>query len=441
MTGCAAAVRRGAAATVLCLASCGQLTGGEPAPEPTPPPPAGAPTWRDVDGGADYYAAFDPTLPGGPGAFPVGVWLADVVEPSDVVADRRAGITTYVDLTTNSDPDLLAGSGAGVLLSRDEPFADGYVLADEVDMWAGAGEAGWTGRWPGQGAICDPEADPCGYTVQATVRGNLPAGGLAYANYGKGVAFSLPDDDAARFVNAFADVVSVSAYWFTDPRICGAGEGGRLLADGADVPAATCRRGASYGATVDRARSLVRPAGARPVWAFVELGHPFTEDDAPTITGPQVRAAVWSSVIHGARGVVYFAHSFGGDCRSYHLLRDACGAQVRAWATQVNRQLADLAPALNAPFLDGALGVAGPADAAVKVLDGEQYLLAASTGTGPADVTFAPLCASDGPVEVLGEGREVEIAGGRFTDAFADADDVHLYRYAHDADAAPGCAP
>ena len=50
-------------------------------------------------------------------------------------------------------------------------------------------------------------------------------------------------------------------------------------------------------------------AGSKPVWAVVELGHPFSESDWPTITPAQVRAAVWQSLIAGARGIVYFNHS------------------------------------------------------------------------------------------------------------------------------------
>jgi hypothetical protein len=430
MTGAAGAV---AAAGVLAVAAC--------APFPSDPPAQDQPTWRAVDGGAGYYAQFAPSVPQAPEYFPVGVWLESLTDPGNVQLDQQAGITTYVELTEDSDLSLLEGTGAVALTGRDDPLADGFVLADEADMWAGAGDAGWTGLWPGQGEVCAPVGDvtACGYTVQDTIRSRLPGNGLMYANYGKGVAFWLSDDEAARFVNDFQDVVSVDTYWFTDPNICGASEGGALLAGGRELTADECRRAANYGRTVDRVRSLVEPAGSMPVWAFVELGHPFSEDDAPTITGAQVRAAVWSSVIHGARGIVYFNHSFGGDCESFHLLREACGDEVRPWVAAVNRQLTELAPALNAPFLDGAVDVDGPADTAVKVLGEDQYLLAAATEDRSADVTFALRCADDGTVTVLGEDRELAIVDGAFTDTFADGLAVHLYRYAHAPGASAGC--
>lgn len=433
---------RSAAAALAALAALG-LAACVPFPAEAEPGPA--PTWRAVDGGAGYYGRFDPTLPDTPDYFPVGVWLESLTDPDDVRRDLEAGLNTYVELTENSDLTLLEGSGSLAMVGRDDPLADGFVLADEADMWAGAGDATWTGLWPGQGEVCAPVGDvtACGFTVQETVRSQLPATGLTYANYGKGVAFWLGEADAARFVNDYSDVVSVDTYWFTDPNICGAGEGGGLLGGGRALAEDECRRAANYGRTVDHVRSLVQPAGTQPVWAFIELGHPFSEDDAPTITGPQVRAAVWSSVIHGARGIVYFNHSFGGDCESFHLLREPCGDAVRPWVAEVDRQLAELAPALNAPFLDGAVTVDGArddrVDTAVKVDGADQYLLAAATQDGVGEVGFELTCAVDGPVTVLGEDRELAITDGVLTDAFADGLAVHLYRYAHAPDAAPGC--
>jgi hypothetical protein len=317
------------------------------------------------------------------------------------------------------------------------------VLADEVDMWAGAGDARWTGLWPGQGEVCAPvgESTGCGYAIQRTLRSLQPQSRLAYANYGKGVTFWLADDEARRFVNEFQDVVSADNYWFTDPNICGAHEGGAIVGGERDLTPAECRRAANYGWTVDRVRSLVEPAGSKPVWAFVEVGHPFSEDWAPSITGPQLRAAVWSSVIHGARGIVYFNHSFGGSCESFHLLREACGDGLRPWVAEVNRRLVELAPALNAPFLDGALTVDGQVDTAVKVDGAVQYLFAAATEDRSADVSFDLRCAADGPVTVIGEDRELRLVGGTFVDRFADGDAVHLYRYDHAPGAAPGCSP
>ena len=101
-------------------------------------------------------------------------------------------------------------------------------------------------------------------------------------------------------------------------------------------------------------RDLVSPAGSKPVWAIVELGHPSPKSDWPTITPPQVRAAVWQSLIAGARGIVYFNHSFGGPDQTQHILRDGTNpgspyAPIRSVVTAINSEIAALAPVLNSP--------------------------------------------------------------------------------------------
>ena len=393
-------------------------------------PAAGPVQLRQVDGGADYFSKYPNSLPAEPSYFPIGVWLESLIEPTDAPKDRLVGINLYVDLTSTSDAAHATKEGMRALTSGASANAAGRVLSDEPDMWAGPGDAAWTGNWPGIGPICTPENQGCGYTVQRELRKTVPAGALVYTNYGKGVTFWETNEQAAVFVNEFQDVVSADNYWFTDPNICGPSEGGAVFAAGAQLAPEKCRLAANYGWTVDRVRSLVMPAASKPVWSFVEVGHPFTEADAPTISGPEIRAAVWSSLIHGARGIVYFNHNFGGACQSQHVLRDPCGDAVRPWVTEVNGQIARLAPVLNAPFLDNALSHGEGVDAAVKVHGGSLYVLAGSAQAGQQDALFQLPClgGTDAAVTVLDENRTVAMTSGAFSDHFADGNAVHLYR-------------
>lgn len=386
-----------------------------------------SPALRGPDGGSDYYGRFEDSLPTEDSFFPVGVWLESITDAADLKQDAEVGINTYVDVTTDSNSDLLSDADAQILASWDAPASRGSVLADEVDMWAGPGSAEWTGAWPGQDSICTPAHGKCGYTVQGQLAGLLPEGTLSYANYGKGVTFWESDEQAARFVNDYQDIVSADNYWFTDPNICVESEGGTLLKEPRELKTSECRRASNYGWTVERLRSLVSPLGTKPVWSFVEVGHPSTEPDAPTITGPQIRAAVWSSIIHGARGIIYFNHSFAGSCPSHHVLRD-CGNNLRAEVAALNQQVFLLAPVLNSPFLDGALASSPDIDAAVKVHSGDLYVLAGTTGSAAPQATFSLQCTRDGDAEVVGEDRSVTVRNGRFTDSFAGADDVHIYK-------------
>jgi hypothetical protein len=339
-------------------------------------------------------------------------------------------------LTANSDLDLLAGSGMHAIVDSPDPRASGYILGDEVDMAAGAGTAAWTGTGIGEGALCDPAGSGCGFTMMSALRHDAPSGTLLYTNYGKGVSFWESDKDAARFVNDYQDVVSVDNYWFTDPNICHSSEGGTLVPGGGDLSPSRCRAADNYGRSVERVRSLVSPADSKPVWAFVEVGHPAGEPDAPTITGPEIRAAVWSSIINGARGIVYFNHSFAGACPSQHVLRD-CGQALRSTVGAVDAQIASLAPVLNAPFVDGAVTVTGHADVAVKIYDGDLYVIAGSTLPAHQSVSLALRCAAGTRATVIGEDRTVPLEDGVLRDRFADGDSVHIYRVA----AQTGCLP
>lgn len=402
----------------------GNQSGETAQPLITPSHPAGT-TLRNIDGGAAFYAQFTNPLPGTEDYFPVGVWFESALEKDYVAKDAAAGLNVYVVLTPDSDLELVRNSHMYAIPTFPAARASGFALGDEVDMWAGGGDAIWTGRYPGEGPICEPEQAKCGHTVQRRLKAEAPPGVMKYANYGKGVTFWLGDDQARTFINDYQDVASADNYWFTDPNICAISEGGALNGHLRDLTEEECRLAANYGWTVERVRELAGKDS--PVWAFVEVGHPF--EDAPsarTITGPQIRAAVWSSLIHGARGIVYFNHSFGGTCVTQHVLRD-CPGDARPAVTAVNRQIKELAPVLNAPFLDGAVTGTGPVDHATKLHDGKLYILSAANKHTGGQAEFHTSCGGSSAV-VIDENRTLSVTDGKFTDAFADGNAVHLYR-------------
>jgi hypothetical protein len=375
----------------------------------TTSPPAAGVTLRDVDGGTGYYGQWTTnSVPTDTSFFPVGVWME---------TGWNAGFLTGLGINMIINP--VEGPGAGIINIA--------ALDDEADMWGGPGDAPWTGNYPGQGDICVPVSAKCGYTVQRQGAASHPASDLLYANYGKGVLFWETRDEAARFVNEFQDVTSIDEYWFTDPHVCIPSQGGAFLGVNRDLTPAECRLAANYGKTVDWNRALLSPARSEPVWAFVELGHPFTEADAPTITPAQARAAVWSSLIHEARGILYFNHSFGGSCVSHHVLTD-CGAPMRTAVSAVNAQIRSLAPVLNGPNVDGLVTVTGRVDVLAKKSGADMYLLAGSAQPGAQTATVRLACGAVASAEVIGESRTVPVVDGRFSDGFADGNAVHIYK-------------
>ncbi|MDI2033929.1 hypothetical protein [Paenarthrobacter nitroguajacolicus] len=421
---------------LFCLLAAAAVISGTKTPGPVAGPAPGSPTprststhppgmeLRNVDGGVGFYSRFTNPLPSEAHFFPIGVWFESALEKDYVAKDLAAGLNTYVVLTPDSDLDLVRTSGMYAIPTYAAAKASGYALGDEVDMWGGAGDSQWTGNHPGQGPICSPEESKCGYTVQDQLRAAAPPGIMTYANYGKGVTFWLSDEQSRTFVTEKQDVVSADNYWFTDPNICTQTEGGALVGGANDLTEDQCRLAANYGWTVERIRKLTD--GKAPVWAFVEVGHPFADGpQATTISAPEIRAAVWSSLIHGARGIIYFNHSFGGDCVTQHVLRD-CPGEVRPAVTAVNQQITSLAPVLNAPFLDGATTASGPVDHATKLYDSGVYVFAGANKSTGGTATFTLKCGGSTAV-VIDENRTIPIVDGTFTDSFADGNAVHLY--------------
>lgn len=426
------------------------------------PSPARAVSLAPVDGGPNYYARPSDGLPPAMSYFPIAVWFESVASQADVDKDKAAGLNTYVVLTDNSDLGLVHSNRMHALVQGDEfsphPAINGWFLADEIDMTHGPG---------------------AGYDEMQSIANATPHDGrIRYSNYGKGVLFWESDAEAARFVNDYQDIVSADAYFFTDENICSGTEGGSLLAGGASLSPAQCHRAANYGATVSRVRSLLRPPGSKPVWAIVELGHPFSENDWPTITPAEVRAAVWQSLIAGARGIVYFNHSFGGPDQTQHILRDgtepgSAYAPIRSVVTTTNRQIRALAPALNSPTVVSGWSQGPGTTAMVKWDQGDKadkkrckskkgkktrkckkeakgrtakkhekkcksrkgkckksadlYVFAGSAGS-PVEGRFSLPCVGKTKAAVLGENRSVRVRKGSFRDRFADANAIHIYR-------------
>jgi F5/8 type C domain len=394
---------------------------GCPSPDPPPPPPPGGQVdLIPVDGGPGYYGQFSNGLPTAPSYFPIGVWGSYNHTQANRNLDADVGINLYVWAADNSFVDDIRTDGRFRVIqdqaNRTGVGAEtaGWLLADEIDMTQGPGAC--------QGSL-------------QTIKNGLPQDGRArYANYGKGI-FPGWETDAqfACFVEA-QDLQSADIYWFTDPNACTSfSEGPSLFGLNRALTQAECRRAANYGYVVDRMRALDARNGVRkPIWNFVEVSHPFSEapPQSPTITGPQIRAAVWHSIIAGARGIIYFQHSFGigqpcyGD---HHTLRSDCHGN-RAAVQATNAQIKELAPVLNAPFADGLVSTAAEVRAMAKYQGGKFYVFAGNKEAGPRTATFDVPCIGPATVTVLGEGRTIPVTGGRFTDSFADGNAIHIYR-------------
>jgi hypothetical protein len=377
---------------------------------------------RQVDGGPDYYDRFARSLPTGQRYFPIGVWFESVTSQADINLDKQAGLNLYVVLTGNSNLGLIERNGMHAILqqsewrnnanARNSRAVVGWELADEIDMQRSPIEA---------------------FAELSRILASLPLDGrMRYNNYGKGVMFWNSNADAGRYVNDFQHPTSVDTYWFTDPHISGSSEGGKLLNGGHPLTYTQTRRAANYGYTVDRKRWLDHLNGRRkPIWNFIEVGWPFTESAGQggrAIQPAEVRAAVWHSIIAGARGIIYFNHSFGGPHHTQHALRDPYYANVRAAVKSTNELVTRLAPVLNDKFAHGFVRTNASVRAMAKYHSDQFFIFAGSKENVASTATFRLTGITKGKAKVIGESRTIPIEDGRFSDRFADGNAIHIYR-------------
>lgn len=361
-------------------------------------------------------AAWTNGLPADPSFFPIGVWLQP---PARAAAYRDAGFNLYVGLWQGpTEAQLTALKQAGMrvicdqnetgLARRDDPTIVGWMHGDEPDNAQSLGEDRGYGPpiLPAK-IIADYERlrdrDP-----SRPVLLNLGQGVAWDDWHGRGVRTRHPED-YVEYVKG-ADIVSFDIYPVTHDR-----------------PAVSSNlwfvaRGVE--------RLIQWTGGQKPVWSCIEctrISHPTARP-----TPYQVRAEVWMALIHGARGLIYFVHEWKPRFNESALLADP---EMLAAVTRLNRQIQELAPALNAPTVPGLVRVRSDvAEAPVAVLGkrlgGAAYVFAVAMRDRESQVRFELDGAAGATrVEVLGEGRTLPVRDGAFEDHFRGYE-VHLYRLA-----------
>lgn len=376
------------------------------------------------EGGPEYWARFPATADAGwtdPAFFPVVSWFNGISSDEEVRYDRSLGFNTYIGMDPSTPYSLFAdndvywiGGALNETFTEDSRNWVGTFLDDEVD-----------GRFPP-----DEARDRL-----AQLRESAPADRPAYANFTQTVVSrDMTDDDAEALINDYTDVVSVDMYWYTIP-FCDWDPYRAVYL--LPVEQETCRTASSYGTVVEMLRQRDAADGElQATWQFVEVlnGGPGEGPFLGNIEPDQLRGAVMSSLIHEARGIVYFNQSLSGPCQGGNVIRlsqvqeDFCGAAQVAAAGEVNAQIHELAPVLNTQSYEHD---AGPGlDTMLKAHDGYAYLFAMVDGSGPPGERRLDLPAglAGGEAEVLFEDRTVPVVDGRITDTFTTESTYHVYR-------------
>ena len=203
--------------------------------------------------------------------------------------DRSFGLNLYVTLAHDDfvDLDVIEASGLHLLVQADEwsgdpradhPAVDGWMVFDEADLTFGPG---WDGNGPVTGGIRANR-----YRIKVA---SAATPSCSTSTIGCPLArCATPTTESASFTSSPTRRPRCSSTRASRTSF-------RLMTACLHQPAhgrAADRQGASYGSTVNRIRTLDGLDGVRqPVWGFVEVGHPFTEAAAPTISAPQMRSA------------------------------------------------------------------------------------------------------------------------------------------------------
>lgn len=374
--------------------------------------------------------------------FPIGLWGTTVENERDVATDKEVGINTYLEIYKDGArpdvyPNFPAIKDAGMSAIHHHSDAPntgnetvGWFLSDEPEQY---GQAGVLQLLKDRNAVL-PQDGRFRFT-NFTANMMLP-------NFTPGDAMS------AQWLDE-SDINSLDVYWYTRDLVCSGSIGGEVWKDGSGAPQShgsgynnlsndECHRASNYGYQIDAQRRLSALSGKQePVWTFVETGHPFTGNENRGIKPRELAGAVWNSLIHEARGINYFNHSFSGSCESSNVLRDPlyvgrdCYVPIREKVKQVNAQVRHLAPVLNTQSLDYKFNP--KLDTMFKEKDGAYYIFAMPSGikggSALGDMTLQlPSGINAEAAEVLFEDRQVRITDGKITDNFIADYEYHIYK-------------
>lgn len=196
-----------------------------------------------------------------------------------------------------------------------------------------------------------------------------------------------------------------------------------------------------YPLQIKRMRSEITD-GSVPIWGEVETTSAYANEPTPL----QVERAVWSMLIAGAKGILYFDHRFSSPAVSQNFNAMLSDAPMAAKITALNAQITTLADVLNADEIDivseytstGTLatnqggypaGASIPMHYSARVVEGTTFLVCQSIRDGGTTASFHIPGFEGATFTVFGESRTLDVdVDGWLTDDFDDGDyEYHIY--------------
>jgi hypothetical protein len=461
--------------------------GGGAVANPASGIPAGV-TFQSIDGGADYYARN-----GFANAAAAG-WDSNVVPICQFLESMLGGLNGPAIMNDTNCNTLLAmqadGGSIATLRNNGISFIPQYHELDQIISTGGAspgsetvGVLAWDEPGSYQQAIDGLQLTPNIYQDGKFWYENYTWNQLVFGDVEGHKISDLADDliTTPNGAKRHLDVLALDIYWMAGDA---GGDGGAYNSGKVygfpDPPAALLtsdqrRRGCRYGDVVTWIRESYRVYEAgfgqvnqrwyatypAPTAVWIETGGPYDTNTtlASYIQPAELNAAVWSTIIHGARMILYFGHNFGtapgslgggwvkgtnfyktiypGQSISIYDQVKATNALVKQLATVINSRFAlGYVTVSPAGWKFGDPGVLGIVDVGFDVMakfgpDAKFYIFAMprySPALTNQVATFTLTGVTTGTATVINEARTRPIAGGQFTDTFANGHTVHIYR-------------
>ena len=381
-----------------------------------------------VPSGANAASIYDAWTKGpskDPSYFMIGVWYQDSVYAPQY---KALGINTYVVLGDSpSGMATLKANGMTAVLSADDsaswtllsdPAFTCWLLPDEPD------NAQFTGLT---------------ITINGTKYSGFPAPGRIPPASIKSMYDQVKAADTTRPVHlgmsqGIADSNWVGRGTMSDP-------GGWPVAyttynTGCDITGFDIYPYVSKGIDYLRFQALgldnlktIYGAGTKPIWNCFECTR-VGSLTASFPTAQAMRSEVFTSLIHGSMGIIWFVHEVAP--RPFDSIALLHNPTQSAAVKVINQQVAALAPVLNTPSSVGKATATSSTTVSIDIMVKEYnnyiYILSAGMRNGAAVGTFRVNgLTGDSTAEVLGESRSVPVTNGRFIDSFL-AWDVHIYK-------------
>lgn len=374
-------------------------------------------------------------------------------------ADASSDLTTYADLGFNLSTCVTASSNFGLLSGAHVWDIDGngggditgpsnvYVAGvhiDEPTLPSGI-----------QSAISAvSNANQAGRLWDLVGTWNQIAGGGEIGGTPLSTLLALNHWTLPGGGNTSIGFYYVDIYWFaSSPSANGQSTWGKsILKNGAtNATAAEMARGCHYGNMVDFNRAMgngsndptVSNAASRiPMAAVVEWSDGLLTD--PGVRGAlanEIPWAMWSMIIHGARRVEVFVGparnidtsiQSGQSISRYNAIKNA-NAAITSLASVINSPsavgFASVSPAGYAFPVYQSNWLNGGVEFICKWFGGNFYIFAATREPQSTTNLSATFTVARGTLAtVLNESRTIGISGGTFTDTFANAWTVHIYK-------------